>query len=54
MEQGYGKDATDTGRGDGRQGSWLFVSLLGAALGIAAFAVKIVHHRRHSPTLAEN
>ncbi|WP_426232399.1 MFS transporter [Pararhizobium sp. DWP3-4] len=33
------------------QGGWLFVSLLGAALGIAAFAVKIFHHRRHSPTV---
>ncbi len=33
------------------QGGWLFVSLLGAALGIAAFAVKIIHHRRPSPTV---
>jgi predicted MFS family arabinose efflux permease len=35
------------------QGGWLFVSLLGAALGIAAFTVKFFHHRRHSPTVVE-
>jgi predicted MFS family arabinose efflux permease len=33
------------------EGGWLSVSLLGAALGIAAFSVKIFHHRRHSPTV---
>lgn len=33
------------------QGGWHLVSLLGAALGIAAFTVKFFHHRRHLPTV---
>jgi hypothetical protein len=36
------------------QGGWLVVSLLGAAFGLAAFAVKIFHHRRHSLTVVGN
>jgi predicted MFS family arabinose efflux permease len=34
------------------EGGWLMVSALGAALGIAAFAVKFAHHRRHKPAVA--
>ncbi|MGV8935858.1 MAG: MFS transporter [Allorhizobium sp.] len=33
------------------EGGWPFVSLLGAALGIAAFAVKLSHHRRSRPAV---
>ncbi len=33
------------------EGGWNVVSLLGAALGIAAFAVKLVHHRGRAATV---
>ncbi|MDI6025308.1 MFS transporter [Corticibacterium sp. UT-5YL-CI-8] len=35
------------------EGGWHLVSLLGAALGVAAFAVKLVHQRGHVATLVE-
>ncbi len=33
------------------EGGWHLVSLLGAALGVAAFAVKLVHPRGHAATM---
>ena len=33
------------------EGGWHFVSLLGAVLGVAALAVKVVHHRGHPATM---
>ncbi|WP_275791196.1 MFS transporter [Pararhizobium gei] len=35
-------------------GGWLLVSVLGAALGLAAFSVKLLHHRRHPSTMARH